>query len=61
MLALNGFFTTSIAAIETKQSSGKRRLTSEQKNNYESTSEAASNFIALVNKVDHAQCESWMK
>jgi hypothetical protein len=58
MLALNGFFTTSIAAIETKQSSGKRRLTSEQINNYESTSEAASNFIALVNKVDHAQCES---
>ncbi len=58
MLALNGFFTTSIAAIETKQSSGKRRLTSEQINNYESTSEAASNFIALVNKVDHTQCES---
>ena len=58
MLALNGFFTTSIAAIETKQSSGKRRLSSEQQNNYTSTSEAASNFIALVNKVDDAQCES---
>jgi len=58
LLALNSFFTTSIAAIETKQSSGKRRLSSEQQNNYESTSEAASNFIALVNKVDNAQCES---
>jgi hypothetical protein len=58
MLALNGFFTTSITAIEMKQSSGKRRLSSEQQNTYASTSEAASNFIALVNKVDDAQCES---
>jgi hypothetical protein len=58
MLALNGFITTSLAAIETKQSSSKRRMSSEQQINYTSTSEAASNFIALVNKVDDAKCES---
>ena len=57
MLALNGFFTTSISNIN-EASSSKRRMSSEQQINYTSTSEAASNFIALVNKVDDAQCES---
>jgi hypothetical protein len=53
MLALNGFFTTSIAAIETKQSSGKRRLSSEQQNNYASTSEQFGHtFLTVLSHCD---------
>ena len=57
MLDLNSFFTTSIAAIETKKCSSKQRLSSEQLASYTSTSAAASSFIRWMIHI----VKVWMK